>query len=93
MPKRTRELQTAQINWSESCASGMTDELAATYSAIKDALPQQREQYAAYLDSLGDDYKAGLTSGARALGLSLDLPTGRIMYSDDFDSKRLPAGI
>jgi broad specificity phosphatase PhoE len=59
------------------------------YTTIKEALPQQEQAYARFLEGLDKSVKNGWVDQAAALGISLDLPTGHISYATDFDSKKL----
>jgi len=54
-------------------------DLDARYAAIKAALPQQRANYAAWLDSGAVD-GAALAAACNSLGLELDLAGGQISY-------------
>ncbi|KAL3924151.1 MAG: hypothetical protein SGPRY_003998 [Prymnesium sp.] len=62
--------------------------LRSRYAKIAAALPRQRAAYEAWLASGAVD-GSGLVSKAAAMGLDLDLPTGRISYAADFESKRV----
>eukprot|EP00918_Siedleckia_nematoides_P064711 GHVU01140705.1.p1 GENE.GHVU01140705.1~~GHVU01140705.1.p1 ORF type:complete len:318 (-),score=40.34 GHVU01140705.1:776-1681(-) len=64
---------------------GLTPEVDKIYQEIRSRMPAQRDNYAQYVSSLSDSYKSSLISQARDCGLRLDIDSGRLYYSPDFE--------
>ncbi|CEL99898.1 unnamed protein product [Vitrella brassicaformis CCMP3155] len=68
----------------------MTAELQSLYDDIKAAMPQQRQNYDKWLLTLPDDLKKSLVGDLEAIGLSLDVASGRVSYMPSFEPVKLP---
>jgi broad specificity phosphatase PhoE len=81
----TRALTMASYKNGPKVADGLDER----YAAIKAAQPQQEQHYAAWLAS-GTVNCQGYEEMACALGLSLDVASGTISYTDAFQAPSLP---